>query len=149
MKSYKGKYKPMNPKKYKGDSSQVIYRSLWERKLMVYCDKNNSVVEWGSEEIIIPYVSPKDGRVHRYFPDFYMKVKQTNGTYKKFIIEVKPKAQCKQPVKNPKRRTKKWLNEVKTYSINEAKWKPAKVWGSNNDMEFKILTEEELGIRYK
>ena len=105
MKSYRGKYKPMNPKKYKGDSSQVIYRSLWERKLMVYCDKNNSVVEWGSEEIIIPYVSPKDGRVHRYFPDFYMKVKQTNGTYKKFIIEVKPKHNVNS-FKNPKKELK-------------------------------------------
>ena len=102
----------MNPKKYRGDPSQVIYRSLWERKLMVYCDKNTSVIEWGSEEIIIPYRSPKDGRIHRYFPDFYMKVKQKNGTTKKFVIEVKPKAQCKEPVKNPKRRTKKWLNEV-------------------------------------
>ena len=108
MKSYKGKYKPMNPKKYKGDPTQVIYRSLWERKLMVYCDKNTSVIEWGSEEIIIPYRSPKDGRIHRYFPDFYMKVKQRDGTNKKFVIEVKPKAQCKEPVKNPKRRTKKW-----------------------------------------
>ena len=149
MKSYKGKYKPMNPKKYKGDSSQVVYRSLWERKLMVYCDRNNSVVEWGSEEIIIPYISPKDGRVHRYFPDFYMKVKQTNGTYKKFIIEVKPKAQCKQPVKNPTRRTKKWLNEVKTWVINEAKWKSANEFCLDNGMEFKILTEDHLNIKYK
>ena len=83
MKSCKGKCKPMNPKKYRGDPTQVIYRSLWERKLMVYCDKNTSVIEWGSEEIIIPYRSPKDGRIHRYFPDFYMKVKQKNGTTKK------------------------------------------------------------------
>ena len=70
MKSYKGKYYPLNPKKYKGNPSQVVYRSLWERKLMVYCDKNEKVLEWGSEEIIIPYMSPKDGRLHRYFPDF-------------------------------------------------------------------------------
>ena len=116
---------------------------------MVYCDKNEKVLEWGSEEIIIPYRSPKDGSLHRYFPDFYMKVKQTNGTTKKFIVEVKPKSQCKEPVRNPNRRTKKWLNEVKTYSINEAKWKSASEWCGNNDMEFKILTEDELGIRYK
>ena len=70
----------MNPKKYKGDSSQVIYRSLWERKLMVYCDKNNSVVEWGSEEIVIPYYSQLDGKMHRYYPDFYMTVKQKDGS---------------------------------------------------------------------
>ena len=98
--SYKGRYIPLNPKKYRGNPSQVIYRSLWERKLMVYCDRNDKVLEWGSEEVIIPYMSPKDGKLHRYFPDFYMKVKQTNGTNKKFIIEVKPKIQSKQPNKN-------------------------------------------------
>ena len=147
MKSYKGKYYPLNPKKYKGNPSQVIYRSLWERKLMVYCDKNEKILEWGSEEIIIPYRSPKDGRLHRYFPDFYMKVRQKDGTTKKFIIEVKPKKQTKPP-KPVHRKTKRWLNEVKTYSINEAKWKHAKEWCENNNMEFKILTEEELGIRF-
>ena len=147
--AYSGKYLPVNPKKYRGDPSRVTYRSLWERKLMVYCDNTKAVLEWGSEEVIIPYVSAWDGRVHRYFPDFYMKVKQADGNIKKFIIEVKPKYQCKPPIKEPKRKTKKWLNEIKTYSINEAKWNHAKEWCETNDMEFKILTEEELGIRYK
>ena len=105
--SYKGKYTPINPKKYVGNLSQVIYRSLWERKLMVYCDKNDKVIEWGSEEVIVPYRSPWDGKMQRYFPDFYMKVKQGNATHKKFIIEVKPKAQCKEPIKSPKRKTKR------------------------------------------
>ena len=75
--AYRGRYIPSNPKKYKGDSSRIIYRSLWERKLMVYCDRNEKVLEWGSEEVIIPYLSPWDNKFHRYFPDFYMKVKQT------------------------------------------------------------------------
>ena len=145
MKSYKGKYKPMNPKKYKGDPTQVIYRSLWERKLMVYCDKNEKVLEWGSEEIIIPYRSPKDNRIHRYFPDFYMKVRQTNGTTKKFIVEVKPKSQCKPP-RVPKRKTKKYLNEERTFAVNEAKWLNAKEWCKDRNMEFIILTEVELMI---
>ena len=147
--AYKGKYIPTNPKKYRGDPSQVIYRSLWERKLMVYCDRNNKVVEWGSEEVIIPYMSPKDGKLHRYFPDFYMKVKQWNGTHKRFIIEVKPKAQCKEPVKNPKRRTKKWFNEVVTYAVNQAKWKSATEYCENQGMEFKVLTEDHLFPQYK
>ena len=95
--AYSGTYKPVNPKKYRGNPNQVIYRSLWERKLMVYCDNNDAVLEWGSEEVIIPYLSPWDGKLHRYFPDFYMKVNQANGTIKKFIIEVKPKAQFKPP----------------------------------------------------
>ena len=102
--SYKGKYYPSFPRKYKGDPTNIIYRSLWERKFMVYCDKNDRILEWGSEEFFIPYRSPIDGKIHRYFPDFYMKVKQNSGGVKKFIIEVKPKYQCKPPVKNPKRK---------------------------------------------
>ena len=147
--AYSGKYIPSNPKKYKGNSSKIVYRSLWERKLMVYCDMNEKVLEWGSEEIIIPYVSPWDNRIHRYFPDFYMKVKQANGSTKKFIIEVKPKYQCKSPPANPPRRTRRWLNEVKTYTINQAKWKSANEFCLDHGMEFKILTEDHLNIKYK
>ena len=147
--AYKGKYIPINPKKYVGNSSQIIYRSLWERKLMVYCDRNEKVIEWGSEEVIVPYRSPWDGKMHRYFPDFYMKVKQTNGTYKKFIIEVKPKAQCKEPTKTPKRKTRKWYKEVQTWGINQAKWKSATDYCENRGMEFKILTEDHLNPQYK
>tara|TARA_B100000073_G_C23434246_1_gene452593 strand:+ start:65 stop:511 length:447 start_codon:yes stop_codon:yes gene_type:complete len=147
--AYKGKYIPINPKKYVGNSSQVIYRSLWERKLMVYCDRNDNIIEWGSEEVIVPYRSPWDGKIHRYFPDFYMKVKQTNGTYKKFIIEVKPKAQCKEPTKTPKRKTRKWYKEVQTWGINQAKWKSATDYCENRGMEFKILTEDHLNPQYK
>ena len=146
--AYKGRYTPKNPKKYKGDYHNIVYRSLWERKFMVYCDNSDNILEWGSEEIIIPYLSPWDGKLHRYFPDFYIKVKQASGNIKKFIIEVKPKKQTRPP-KPVNRKTKKWLNEVKTYSINEAKWRYASEWCDNNDMEFKILTEDELGIRYK
>ena len=146
--AYKGRYNPVNPKKYKGNSQNIIYRSLWERKFMVYCDTNDKVLEWGSEEIIIPYISPWDGKVHRYFPDFYIKVKQSSGELKKFIIEVKPKKQTRPP-KPVVRKTKRWINEVRTFGINEAKWKHATKWCKDNDMEFKILTEEELGIRYK
>ena len=146
--AYKGRYTPKNPKKYKGDHHNIVYRSLWERKFMVYCDNSDNILEWGSEEIIIPYLSPWDGKLHRYFPDFYIKVRQASGNIKKFIIEVKPKKQTRPP-EPVHRKTKKWLNEMKTYSINEAKWKSASEWCSNNDMEFKILTEDELGIRYK
>jgi len=147
--AYKGKYIPINPKKYVGNSSQIIYRSLWERKLMVYCDRNDNIIEWGSEEVIVPYRSPWDGKMHRYFPDFYMKVKQTNGTHKKFIIEVKPKAQCKEPTKTPKRKTRKWYKEVQTWGINQAKWKSATDYCENRGMEFKILTEDHLNPQYK
>ena len=95
--AYKGRYTPKNPKKYKGDHHNIVYRSLWERKFMVYCDNSDNILEWGSEEIIIPYLSPWDGKLHRYFPDFYIKVRQASGDIKKFIIEVKPKKQTRPP----------------------------------------------------
>ena len=147
--AYRGRYYPTHPKKYKGNPSNIIYRSLWERKFMVYCDNNKNILEWGSEEIIIPYLSPWDGKIHRYFPDFYIKVKQSDGGLKKFVIEVKPKKQCKPPDSSPKRKTKRWFSEVRTWGVNEAKWKYATEWCKDNGMEFKILTEDDLGIRYK
>ena len=109
--SYKGKYYPSFPRKYKGDPTNIVYRSLWERKFMVYCDKNQNILEWASEEIAIPYRSPIDNRVHRYFPDFYMKVKETNGRIKNYVIEVKPAKQTKPP-KKPKRQTKGYIREA-------------------------------------
>ena len=78
---------------------------------MVYCDRNPNILEWGSEEIIIPYRSPLDGRIHRYFPDFYIKVRETGGKIQKYIIEVKPKKQCVEP-KKKKERTPAYIREV-------------------------------------
>ena len=101
--SYKGKYYPSYPRKYKGDPTNIIYRSLWERKFMVYCDKNERILEWGSEEIALPYRSPADNKVHRYFPDFYIKVQENTGKIKRYLIEVKPHKQTQKP-KNPKDR---------------------------------------------
>lgn len=142
-KSYKGKYSPTNIKKYKGDPTNIIYRSLWERRFMVYCDRNPNILEWGSEEIVIPYVSPLDGRIHRYFPDFYVKVKQKDGTLKKLIIEVKPKKYTVPPV-TPKRKTRHFIAEVREWGKNEAKWKAAKEFCKDYGMEFMILTEDHL-----
>ena len=143
--AYRGKYFPSNTKKYKGDPSNIIYRSLWERKFMVYCDRNEKIVEWGSEEFFIPYRSPLDGKIHRYFPDFYVKVKTKQGTLKKWVVEVKPKAQTRPP-RTPKRKTKNYINEVRTYAINDAKWKNAIEYCKDRNMEFIIITEDELKI---
>ena len=143
--SYKGKYYPSYPRKYKGDQTNIIYRSLWERKFMVYCDKNESILEWASEEISIPYRSPVDNRVHRYFPDFYMKVKERNGKIKRYVIEVKPAKQTKPPVK-PKRQTKGYIREAYEYAKNQAKWKMAREFCADRQWEFKVVTEKELGI---
>tara|TARA_B100000575_G_C23137902_1_gene661519 strand:+ start:1626 stop:2060 length:435 start_codon:yes stop_codon:yes gene_type:complete len=143
--SYKGKYYPSFPRKYKGDPTNIIYRSLWERKFMVYCDKNQNILEWASEEIAIPYRSPIDNRVHRYFPDFYMKVKEINGKIKNYVIEVKPAKQTKPP-KKPKRQTKGYIREAYEYAKNQAKWKMAKEFCADRQWEFKVVTEKELGV---
>ena len=143
--SYKGKYYPSYPRKYKGDQTNIIYRSLWERKFMVYCDKNESILEWASEEISIPYRSPIDNRVHRYFPDFYMKVKERGGKVKRYVIEVKPAKQTKPPLK-PKRQTKGYIREAYEYAKNQAKWKMAREFCADRQWEFKVVTEKELGI---
>ena len=143
--SYKGKYYPSYPRKYKGDPTNIIYRSLWERKFMVYCDKNQNILEWASEEIAIPYSSPIDNRVHRYFPDFYMKVKEFNGKIKRYVIEVKPAKQTKPPAK-PKRQTKGYIREAYEYAKNQAKWKMAREFCADRQWEFKVVTEKELGI---
>ncbi len=112
---------------------------------MVWCDKNENVLEWGSEEIVIPYVSPVDNRVHRYFPDFYVRARTRTGRSQRFIIEVKPSKQTVPP-KKQKRVTKRFLNEVKTYAVNDAKWKAAREYCADRKMEFKILTEHELKV---
>ena len=143
--AYRGKYYPTHPKKYKGDPSNIIYRSLWERKFMVYCDKNDKILEWGSEEFFIPYRSPLDGKVHRYFPDFYVKVETKQGTIKKWVVEVKPKIQTRPP-RTPKRKTKKYITEVRNWAINDAKWKNAIEYCKDRNMEFIIITEDELKI---
>ena len=144
--AYKGKYKVRAPYKYKGNPTKVIYRSLWELKFMTYCDTNINILEWGSEEVYMWYRSPVDNRPHRYFPDFYIKVREKDGTIKKYIIEVKPQRQTKPPAK-PKRQTKGYLREAFEYAKNQAKWKAANEWCLDRGFEFKVITEKELGIK--
>ena len=143
--SLKSRYKPNHPKKYNGDYRNIICRSSWERKFCSWCDLNENVLEWGSEEFWIPYRSP-DGKVRRYFPDFIMKVREQSGEIKTYVIEVKPKKQTLKP-KPRKKVTKSYLYECKTYEVNQAKWKAAKEWCADRKVEFKIVTEKELGIR--
>lgn len=137
---YRGKYRVSNPRKYKGDARNVVYRSSWEYKFMEWCDSHPSVEEWASEEIIIPYISPVDGKRHRYFPDFYVKVGN-----KKYIAEVKPSYQTKEP-KTQKRNTKKYISEVMTYAVNQAKFKAADEFCKDHGWEFMVVTEKELKI---
>ena len=145
---YSGKFKPKNYKKYKGDPTKIFYRSLWERRFMVFADNNDAIVEWGSEEFFIPYRSPLDNKVHRYFPDFYIKYVNSKGQTVREVIEVKPKKQTLPP-KKPARRTKRYLQEVNTYLINQAKFKAAEEFCNDRRYKFRILTEEELLPNHK
>ena len=139
MKFYQGKYKPKFPKKYRGDPSNIIYRSSWELNCMAYFDKNPDIVWWASEEFHIPYVSPIDGKRHRYFPDFIVKTSNSDIV----VFEVKPAAQSKPPEKKS-RVTKKYLNEVKTWGINQAKWKAAAEFCADRNWKFQVITEQHL-----
>tara|TARA_Y100000361_G_C10869560_1_gene193496 strand:- start:38 stop:478 length:441 start_codon:yes stop_codon:yes gene_type:complete len=141
--AYKGSYKVKNLSKYKGDPTKVVYRSLWERKFMMYCDENTNVLKWSSEEIVIPYRSPVDRKMHRYFPDFWIQIRNSQGIKEGILIEVKPKAQTSPPRKKS-RVTKRYLREVYTYGINEAKWKAAEEFCKDHGWKFQILTEEHL-----
>jgi hypothetical protein len=142
--SYKGRFTPKNPKKYAGDSSNIVYRSLWELKVMKYLDENSNVIYWASEELVIPYVSPVDNKVHRYFPDFIVKVLNKEGKETTMVLEVKPEKQTRPP--SQKRKTKQFIQESITYAINEAKWKAAELFCLEHGWKFKIITEKDLGI---
>lgn len=144
--SIKSKYKPEYPSKYKGNPDNIICRSSWERRFCRWCDLNENIISWGSEEFFIPYVSPVDNRVHRYYPDFIIKVKESNGKVKTYVIEVKPEKQTAPPKKRS-RVTKSYLYEAQTYAVNQAKWKAAQEWCADRLVEFKIITERELGIK--
>lgn len=145
--AYRGKFKPKNPQKYKGDPTNIIYRSLWERNCMRYFDDNVNILKWSSEEVIVPYKSPIDGRWHRYFPDFLIRVRNKQGQLETIMIEVKPLKETKEP-EIRKKLTKKYLIEVKTWSINKRKWQAAIEFCKDRKWKFMIITEKELGIKY-
>lgn len=144
--SYSGKFHPRHPGKYKGDPSNIIYRSLWELRLMSYLDTHSDVLEWASEEFCIPYRSPIDGRVHRYFPDFWVKQRSRANVVEIKVIEIKPAKQSAPPKKQT-RMTKKYINEVTTWGVNEAKWTAARAYCEDRGWQFVVMTEKELGIK--
>jgi hypothetical protein len=143
--AYSGQFKPKNPQKYVGDPNNIIYRSSWECKVMDWLDKNDSIISWASEELIIPYKSPIDNRFHRYFPDFLVKVKTKSDTIKTMLLEVKPKRQTQEPEKKS-RITKQYINEVTTWGVNQAKWKAANEYCLDRGWEFMLITEDHLGL---
>ena len=134
-----GKYHPKNPQKYKGDINDITYRSSWELEMCEFLDRNQRVLQWASESIIIPYLNIIDKKMHRYYPDFYVEYISKNGEIIQEIIEVKPKAQTRPPRKNSN--SKYLLYEKQTYVKNICKWKAAQKWCKEHNMQFRVLTE--------
>jgi hypothetical protein len=140
-----GIYHVKFPEKYKGNIRNATYRSGWELKMMRFLDLNPNVIEWASEETIIPYQNPLTGRISRYFVDFYAKMKTKDGLFKKFLIEVKPYNQTIPPTQK-QRKTKTLIRQQAEYIKNQAKWHAATQWCSKHDSQFIILTEKHLKI---
>lgn len=145
--SYKGLFKPRNPSKYKGDPTNIVYRSRWELKFMSYLDAHTDVVAWASEEFSIPYRSPIDNRIHKYFPDFFLKKRNSDGTVESVVVEIKPFKETQPPTVS-KRKTSQYLREVYTWGVNSAKWKAAEEFCKDRKWKFMVMTENELGIKF-
>lgn len=141
-----GYFVPQNPQKYKGNHANIVYRSSWELTFYRWADLNPTVLEWSSEEVVIPYLCETDNRIHRYFVDAYIKVKQSTGEVKQFLVEIKPEAQATPP-KFPGRQTRRYLTEVTTFIKNQSKWKAAKKYAEARGMEFIVITEKDLGLK--
>ena len=139
-----GIYRCLNRDKYKGNADKILYRSAYELKAFRFMDHNFNIVEWSSEETIIPYQNPLTGRVHRYFVDLYAKIKSKDGSVKKYLIEIKPSVQTLPP--KPGKNTKSLLRRQAEYVKNRAKWDAAIAWGKKKGYEFQIITEKELGL---
>lgn len=136
----KRKFKPLFPEKYAGDPTNIVMRSSWETKFAIWCDKNPSIIRWSSEETVVPYMSPIDNRMHRYFVDFKIQTKS-----KTYLVEIKPEFQTKPPTSQ--KRTRRYLEEASTYLVNQAKWQYATRYAKDRNWEFVVLTEKELGIK--
>lgn len=138
------KFYPRNPKKYRGDPTQIFMRSSWETSVAIWMDTNPSIIEWSSETIVVPYISPIDNKQHRYFVDFWMKVKDKNGKLITYLVEIKPYAQSVPPVVTKGKHKKTLLNEQATYLVNQAKWKYANYYAKERGWRFIVLTEKEI-----
>ena len=143
---HQGRFKPNNPEKYRGDVLNIIYRSSWEKRMFQWADSNSSVLEWSSEEVIVPYLCETDNRLHRYFVDMHMKIKDANGKVSTYLVEVKPFAETLPPELKGKRATPRYMAEVEKFVKNQSKWKAARKYAEDRGAKFIIITERELGI---
>lgn len=135
-----GYYTLKHPEKYIGDASKVVYRSSWELELHSFFDNNSRVLKWASEEIAIQYIKPTDGRIHKYYPDYWVEYVNKEGVVIQEIIECKPLAQTRLP----RGKAKQSLYEQLTLAVNMAKWSAAREWCKQRGMNFRIVTERSV-----
>jgi hypothetical protein len=138
------KWTPRNPEKYIGDADNIIARSSWEVKMFNWCDTNPQVIKYCSEELIIPYMSPVDKKMHKYFPDLVMEVQDNNKITTRYVVEIKPFKETIPPKTSKK--SQQLFEATKTFVVNSAKWAAADQWCVKNNFKFIILTEKELNI---
>ena len=141
-----GYFKPNNPSKYVGPEP-IIYRSSWERKFMIWCDKNERVLMWSSEPVQIPYWSKLHKKQRTYYPDFYIKVLKNDGEIDHMLIEIKPEAQIKKPkppTKNSKKALKNYKYLAEQYVINKDKYTAAQQFANERGWRFAVMTENSL-----
>jgi hypothetical protein len=141
----KGYLKLKNPQKYRGDPTNVVYRSSWELKLYDRLDKDPNVLEWNSEEIVVPYRDKSSGRMRRYFPDAWLKRRGRDGQIEEFLLEVKPAKESRPPTRQGKTE-KRFITECLLWAKNSSKFDAAKRYCSARGWTFKVITEKELGV---
>ena len=149
---HQGLFQPKFPHKYKGNIRNIVFRSGWEARVFKYLDESPSIIQWSSEEIMIPYVDKAKisenyphGTPRRYFPDIWVRYKARDGSVREMLWEIKPYKETKEP-KVPKRRTRRFINEVLTYGTNTSKWEAAQEYCKKRGWEFRVLTEKDLGF---
>lgn len=142
-----GKFVPTEIHKYKGNPNNIFFRSLWEYHLFQWLDKSKSVIEWGSETVVVPYVSPIDKKLHRYYIDLYAKIIDKDGVVRKYLIEVKPYKETVKP-KTLNENSAKYNKSIIRFYQNLAKWQAASEFAEKNGMKFILLTERELYGKY-
>jgi len=137
-----GIFIPRNKEKFIG--SKAVYRSSLELRFMKFCDYNEKVIKWGSENVIIPYINPLDGKMHRYFVDNFVQIKEGDRV-KRYLVEIKPSSQLSPP-KTKYRKKSNLIYEQTMYITNQAKWQAAREWCNKKGLEFIIITEKHLTV---
>lgn len=132
-----GKFNMKNPEKYIGLGTPT-YRSSWEWAIMNMCDNNPSILRWASESVKIPYRDPLTGKYTIYVPDFFVNYADRDGKSHAELWEVKPASQT---IKEKVGRNK--VNQAH-YIKNLAKWEAARAWCKQQNILFRVISENEI-----